>query len=94
MSSSKTVNFNADILNLVIFFRSRDFCKKGCDAGILAGYAAQTVTADSSKQGCQRAVALPPDLSKDGQWGQWCLFHNSTIGNCMVYQDRTETNFL
>jgi len=67
MSSSKTVNFNADILNLVIFFRSSDFCKKGCgntDADILAGYAAQTVTADSGKQERRRAVALSLGLFK------------------------------
>jgi len=53
-----------------------------------------TVTADSGKQGRRRAVALPPDLSKEGQWEQRCLFHNSIIDTFMVYQDRIETNFL
>jgi len=38
------------------------------------------VTAGSGKQGRQKAVALPPDLSKEGQLGQRRLFHNSVIG--------------
>jgi len=41
------------------------------------------VTADSGKQGCRKAVALPPDLSKEGQRGQRGqrrLVHNSIIG--------------
>jgi len=48
------------------------------------------MTADNSKQGRRRAVALPLDLSKEGQWGQRYLFHNSTTGNFMFYQDRIE----
>jgi len=36
----------------------------------------------------------PPDLSKEGQRGQKCLFHNNTIGNFMVDQDRIEIHFL
>jgi len=37
------------------------------------------VTADSGKQGRLRAMALTPNLSKEGQRGQWCLFHNSIL---------------
>jgi len=52
------------------------------------------MTANNGKQGRRRAVALTPDLSKEGQRGQRYLFHNSTIGNFMVYQDRIEMHFL
>jgi len=31
---------------------------------------------------------------QEGQWGQMCLFHKSTIGNFMVYQDRIEIHVL
>ena len=51
------------------------------------------MTADSGKQGRRRAETLPPDLSNGGQQGRRCLFHNSIIGNFMVYQDRIETTF-
>ena len=40
----------------------------------------ETVTADSGKQGRRKALALPPDLSKEGQRGQRRLVHGSIIG--------------
>ena len=61
---------------------------------LLAGNVARQVTADNGKQGRRRAVALPPDLSKEGQQGQRCLFHDSIIDNFMIYQDRIEINIL
>jgi len=48
-------------------------------ADILAGIASR-LTADSGKQGRQKAMALSPDLSKERQRGQGRLFHNSVIG--------------
>jgi len=35
-----------------------------------------------------------PALSKGRQRERRCLFHNSIMGNFMVYQDRFETNLL
>jgi len=47
------------------------------------------MTVDNGKQGRREAVALLPDLSKEGKRGLMCLIHNSnpTTGNFMVYQD-------
>jgi len=35
-----------------------------------------------------------PIPTKEGRRGQKCCFHNSIIGNFMIYQDRIDTNFL
>ena len=35
-----------------------------------------------------------PHLSKGGETGAEAPFHNSIIGNFMVYQDRVEVNLL
>jgi len=61
---------------------------------LLAGNAViETVTADSGKQGRQRAEAYTLDLSKWKQRRQRCLFHNRIIGKFMVSEDRIEINF-
>jgi len=38
------------------------------------------------------SAGITPDLSKGGR-GRWCVFHNSIIGNFIVYQDRIATAF-
>jgi len=44
-------------------------------------------------QGRRKAGALPPALPK-GTKGAEVSFHNSVMGNFMIYQDRIKTNFL